>query len=333
MFSATINVSPTESITVRSGNGTVGGPDSQVNMLVGPADTGFAAALTPANFASARTGPDAILCTPNSAWATSIPSDPAARWISDVASGGSFGSTCLFAIPFTVNSADRSAASITFTWIVDNMIGFNPTTRAWESGVFINEVPLPVCNATDLDSMARFFDDPATPNTGLGAGAIDMGAFEFRGASGCPTFNQQPASITRTTGSTSTFTVAATGTPSPTYQWQRNNSNLANGPTGRGSTVSGATSPSLTISNTQLGDAGSYTCVATNPCGNAVSNAAILTVFCRSDFNRDEAVNSQDFFDYLTAFFGGLPSADINGDSAVNSQDFFDFLTAFFAGC
>jgi hypothetical protein len=63
-----------------------------------------------------------------------------------------------------------------------------------------------------------------------------------------------------------------------------------------------------------------------------------LTLFpadtsCPADFNHDDTVNSQDFFDFLTAFFASAPSADFNNDHAVNSQDFFDFLTAFFAGC
>jgi hypothetical protein len=56
-------------------------------------------------------------------------------------------------------------------------------------------------------------------------------------------------------------------------------------------------------------------------------------IHCPADFNGDGAANSQDFFDYLTAFFASDPSADFNHDMAVNSQDFFDFLTAFFAGC
>jgi len=54
---------------------------------------------------------------------------------------------------------------------------------------------------------------------------------------------------------------------------------------------------------------------------------------CRADFNNDANVNSQDFFDFLTAFFAQDPSADFNGDESINSQDFFDFIAAFFAGC
>ncbi len=54
---------------------------------------------------------------------------------------------------------------------------------------------------------------------------------------------------------------------------------------------------------------------------------------CAADFNADGEVNSQDFFDFLTAFFASEPGADFNHDGFVNSQDFFDFLTAFFAGC
>jgi hypothetical protein len=54
---------------------------------------------------------------------------------------------------------------------------------------------------------------------------------------------------------------------------------------------------------------------------------------CPADFNGDDTVNSQDFFDFLTAFFANQPSADFNSDQVINSQDFFDFLAAFFDGC
>lgn len=52
---------------------------------------------------------------------------------------------------------------------------------------------------------------------------------------------------------------------------------------------------------------------------------------CRADFNRDGSLNSQDFFDFITALFAS--NADFNCSGATDSQDFFDFLTQFFAGC
>jgi hypothetical protein len=54
---------------------------------------------------------------------------------------------------------------------------------------------------------------------------------------------------------------------------------------------------------------------------------------CAADFNADATVDSQDFFDFLAAFFAADPTADFNLDAVTNSQDFFDFLTAFLAGC
>ena len=57
-----------------------------------------------------------------------------------------------------------------------------------------------------------------------------------------------------------------------------------------------------------------------------------LRATCPADFNNDAILNSQDFFDFLAAFFAQQPNADFNHDGTINSQDFFDFLAAFFAG-
>ena len=54
-------------------------------------------------------------------------------------------------------------------------------------------------------------------------------------------------------------------------------------------------------------------------------------VICPADFNADGVTNSQDFFEFLSAFFAG--AADFNHDGAVNSADFFDYLDTFFGAC
>lgn len=57
---------------------------------------------------------------------------------------------------------------------------------------------------------------------------------------------------------------------------------------------------------------------------------------CPCDFNHNGSLGSQDFFDFVDAFFIADPSADYNGDGIINSQDFFDYLNCFFnppAGC
>jgi probable HAF family extracellular repeat protein len=53
---------------------------------------------------------------------------------------------------------------------------------------------------------------------------------------------------------------------------------------------------------------------------------------CAADFNDDFLINSQDFFEFLTAFFAAEPGADFDGSGSIDSADFFAFTDAFLAG-
>ena len=78
----------------------------------------------------------------------------------------------------------------------------------------------------------------------------------------------QPAPQTVVAGSNAVFTVAASGTPPITYQWQFAGVNLAN-----------ATNSSLTLNNVQPNQAGNYGVVVANGYGSPVtSSSAALTV-------------------------------------------------------
>ena len=59
----------------------------------------------------------------------------------------------------------------------------------------------------------------------------------------------------------------------------------------------------------------------------------IVRAPCAADFNGSGMVTVQDIFDFLSAYFAGLPSADFNHVGGITVQDIFDFLTAWFTPC
>ena len=83
-----------------------------------------------------------------------------------------------------------------------------------------------------------------------------------------PAFVTQPvASQTVGWGSTVSLSVSATGTPTPTFQWQKN-----------GYDIHGATSDTLTLVSLTSNDTGTYVAIATNNFGSVASNAASLVI-------------------------------------------------------
>ena len=82
-----------------------------------------------------------------------------------------------------------------------------------------------------------------------------------------PAITLHPAAITIVAGSGAQFTVNATGTAPLSFQWSKN-----------GVSIPGATGGTLTLTNVQPTDAGSYAVVVGNVAGNTTSSAATLTV-------------------------------------------------------
>ncbi|MCZ7631968.1 MAG: hypothetical protein M5U20_00605 [Phycisphaerales bacterium] len=70
-----------------------------------------------------------------------------------------------------------------------------------------------------------------------------------------------------------------------------------------------------------------------NPAGNSEGWVAYLGPTCRADFNKDGAVTTQDFFDYLNAWAERSIFTDWNYDGVVNTLDFLAFLNDHAKGC
>ncbi len=110
--------------------------------------------------------------------------------------------------------------------------------------------------------------------SGCGGGTdTNAGGTHFTSDSG-PTITMQPVSATVASGSAATFSVAATGSPTPTYQWQ---SSLDGGATFQA--IAGATATTYTTLITSQSDSGTLVdVVVTNSAGSVTSSSAVLTV-------------------------------------------------------
>jgi hypothetical protein len=102
-----------------------------------------------------------------------------------------------------------------------------------------------------------------------------------------PAITSQPASASVVVPQTATFTVVATGTPAPTYQWQQSAAG------GVYSNIAGATGASFTTPATTASDNGkSFKVLVSNASGSVLSGSALLTVASTAvapAFNQDVA--------------------------------------------
>jgi len=88
-----------------------------------------------------------------------------------------------------------------------------------------------------------------------------------------PVISLNPLSQSKTEGETVSFTVNASGFPTPAYQWKKNGANLTND-----QRITGATTNTLSISNLTQSDTGTYTCLVSNTEGSVSSAPAVLTI-------------------------------------------------------
>ncbi len=88
-----------------------------------------------------------------------------------------------------------------------------------------------------------------------------------------PSITSQPVSLTRDPGAVAVFSVTASGSAPLTYQWLKNGLAMSNS-----ANVSGVNSPSVTLTNLQAANGGTYTVVVSNSGGSVQSGAATLAL-------------------------------------------------------
>jgi pectin methylesterase-like acyl-CoA thioesterase len=120
-----------------------------------------------------------------------------------------------------------------------------------------------------------------------------------------PRFTTQPGNQTAASGTSVTFTVAATGSPSPAYQWYKD-----------GTPIPGKTSSTLQLTGISGTSAGSYTAIATNAGGWEESEAAVLTV-------TGDPYSSWATSYGLDPLANGAAGEDPDRDGVVNAIEFF----------
>lgn len=131
-----------------------------------------------------------------------------------------------------------------------HVIGLNHPDQAGQSVTALMNSTI-----SNLDGLVA--DDLAGAAAGYGA----------PGGAVAPSILSMTGNQTVAVGATATFTVSASGTAPLSYQWRKN-----------GSTFGAPNAATLSLSNVQPADAGSYTVVVTNAAGSVTAGPSVLTV-------------------------------------------------------
>jgi hypothetical protein len=142
---------------------------------------------------------------------------------------------------------------------------------------------------------------------------------------------------------------SATGYDGVQFRWKRNGAALADGDNGHGGVVSGAATPTLTVTHAVSEDAGEYVCEIYNDCGGEVSapSRPVILGCCPADVGSaggavgpDGSLDNNDFVAFIALFFAGDAAADCGSagglpgaDGQLDNNDFIVFIGRFFGGC
>jgi hypothetical protein len=164
----------------------------------------------------------------------------------------------------TSNATVIPLSGVTFSGTGTNrsvtVVPSNGRTGSSTITITVSDGSLTTSTSFTVNVTSRNGGGTTDPGTGGGGGGTPI-------SDTSPSITTQPVSRAVTTGETATFTVVASASPAPTYQWRKD-----------GVAISGATSASYSISNVQSSHAGAYDVVVTNSLGKVTSQPAMLSI-------------------------------------------------------
>lgn len=192
------------------------------------------------------------------------------------------GAQVTHSLTLAVNPALVATQAIASKVLLTNVVAtaFTPVTVAGGTAAFVYTIVpalptgLSIAAATGVISGTPTVNLSTTTFTVTVTDSVSATATQSftLGVNTAPVITAQPVNAKVNLNGTASFTVVATGFPTPTYQWRKDGNDITGNAT--------ATTSTLTLTNAQLTDEAGYTVVVTNASGPATSTpAATLTVF------------------------------------------------------
>ena len=155
-----------------------------------------------------------------------------------------------------------SGTGLTYQWQKNSV---NLSNGGKISGVTTSSFTITGADATDVATYSCITGNACSGSLNSSTAQLSINSL--------PAITTQPTSVSTCSGTSATFTIAATGT-GITYQWLKSGVNMSDG-----GNVSGSLTNQLTLSSVSASDAASYTCQVSGTCTpSVVSSGATLTV-------------------------------------------------------